>query len=85
MLEEFGPALGRPTVDRIPMSAFQNIKEVRCSQRRALRVLLAFGPRREAILLGGNETGNCDAWYERPSPRPTSCTRGTSKTCVAKE
>ena len=70
LLEEFGPVLGRPTVDRIHMSAFQNMKELRCSSDGALRVLFAFDPRREAILLlGGNKAGNWDAWYDAAVPK----------------
>jgi hypothetical protein len=70
VLEEFGPALGRPTVDRIHQSAFQNMKELRCSSDGALRVLFAFDPRREAILLlGGDKAGNWDAWYDTAVPR----------------
>jgi hypothetical protein len=70
LLEEFGPALGRPTVDRIHMSAFQNMKELRCSSDGALRVLFAFDPRREAILLlGGNKAGHWGAWYEGAVPK----------------
>jgi hypothetical protein len=70
LLEEFGPALGRPTVDRINQSAFQNMKELRCSSDGALRVLFAFDPRREAILLlGGNKAGNWDTWYDEAVPQ----------------
>lgn len=70
LLEEFGPALGRPTVDRIHQPAFQNMKELRCSSDGALRVLFAFDPRREAILLlGGNKAGNWDAWYDEAVPK----------------
>lgn len=70
LLEQFGPALGRPAVDRIHLSAFQNMKELRCSSDGALRVLFAFDPRREAILLlGGNKAGNWDAWYDAAVPK----------------
>jgi hypothetical protein len=70
LLEDFGPTLGRPTVDRINASAFQNMKELRCSSDGALRILFAFDPRRQAILLlGGNKTGNWDAWYEEAIPK----------------
>jgi len=69
LLEEHGPALGRPVVDRVATSAFHNMKEVRCSSDGALRVLFAFDPRREAILLvGGNKSGNWDAWYRYAVP-----------------
>jgi hypothetical protein len=46
------------------------MKELRCSSDGALRILFAFDPRRQAILLlGGNKTGNWDAWYEEAIPK----------------
>lgn len=69
LLEEHGPSLGRPVVDRVATSAFHNMKELRCSSDGALRVLFAFDPRREAILLlGGNKSGDWDAWYRHAVP-----------------
>ena len=69
LLEEQGPSLGRPVVDRITSSSFHNMKELRCSSDGALRVLFAFDPRREAILLlGGDKAGNWDAWYREAVP-----------------
>jgi hypothetical protein len=69
LLAEHGPLLGRPTVERIASSAFHNMKELRCSSDGALRILFAFDPRGEAILLlGGDKTGNWNEWYERNVP-----------------
>lgn len=69
VLEEFGPALGRPTVDQIKSSRHQNMKEMRASSDGALRVLFAFDPLREAILLiGGNKSGAWSRWYEEMVP-----------------
>ena len=69
LLAEHGPSLGRPTVDRVVSSAFQNMKELRCSSDGALRVLFAFDPRRQAILLvGGDKTGDWTEWYEHAVP-----------------
>lgn len=69
LLEGHGPTLGRPVVDRVASSAFHNMKELRCSSDGALRVLFAFDPRREAILLlGGDKTGDWSKWYERAVP-----------------
>jgi hypothetical protein len=69
LLAEHGPSLGRPTVDRVVSSAFPNMKELRCSSDGALRVLFAFDPRREVILLlGGDKSGNWSEWYERAVP-----------------
>lgn len=70
LLEEHGPTLGRPTVDRVEGSAFHNMKELRCSSSGALRVLFAFDPRRQAILLlGGDKTGDWESWYQEAIPR----------------
>ena len=70
LLESHGPTLGRPTVDRIEGSAYHNMKELRCSSDGALRVLFAFDPRRQAILLlGGDKSGQWDDWYRDAIPR----------------
>lgn len=60
LLEEHGPALGRPLVDTVMGSAFANMKELRVSTGSGqLRVLFIFDPRRTAILLlGGNRLVN---------------------------
>lgn len=64
LLAERGPDLGRPVVDRIARSRHHNMKELRASEGGALRVLFAFDPRRQAILLiGGDKTGAWNAWY----------------------
>lgn len=69
LLEQHGPALGRPIVDQVKGSAFHNMKELRCSSSGALRVLFAFDPRREAILLlGGDKSGDWDSWYDAAIP-----------------
>jgi hypothetical protein len=69
LLEQSGPALGRPVVDRVTTSAFHHMKELRCSSDGTLRVLFAFDPRREAILLfGGDKAGDWSDWYERAVP-----------------
>jgi hypothetical protein len=70
LLEHHGPSLGRPMVDRVSSSTFHNMKELRCSSGGALRVLFAFDPRQEAILLvGGDKMGNWDNWYRQAVPR----------------
>lgn len=69
LLSEHGPLLGRPTVDRVASSAFHHMKELRCSSDGALRLLFAFDPRREVILLlGGDKTGDWNEWYDRSVP-----------------
>lgn len=65
-----GPTLGRPHVDTISSSRHHNMKELRTrTGGRELRVLFAFDPRREAILLiGGDKTGLWGEWYEAMIP-----------------
>lgn len=63
LLEERGPNLGRPIVDRIAGSSVHNLKELRPSATN-IRILFAFGPVRSAILLlGGDKTGEWERWY----------------------
>ena len=68
-----GPHLGRPAVDQVTTSRHANMKELRAG--RALRVLFAFDPRRNAILLiggdkspGDPDSPNWNAWYRRYVP-----------------
>jgi hypothetical protein len=69
LLEVEGPALGRPTVDTIAGSRHPNMKELRVSKGAAIRILFAFDPRRQAVLLiGGDKTGQWQAWYEKAIP-----------------
>lgn len=52
LLAEFGPSLGRPTVDTLKGSRHANMKELRFAWHRgAWRVAFAFDPRRRAVLL----------------------------------
>ena len=68
LLEEKGPTLGRPAVDRIKASRHHNMKELR-SFGGFLRALFAFDPKRRAIaLLGGDKAGDWTGWYERSIP-----------------
>ena len=57
VLAEFGPQLGRPSVETIQGSAFTNLKELRYKvDRRLYRVLFAFDPSRRTVhLLGGDK------------------------------
>lgn len=58
-LEEFGPQLGRPTVDTLKGSNYTNMKELRFSSKNGVwRVAFAYDPKRQAILLvAGNKIG----------------------------
>ena len=68
ILEEAGPALGRPLVDTLEGSRLPNMKELR-PRGGHLRVLFAFDPRRVAILLlGGDKSGRWTAWYVEAVP-----------------
>lgn len=68
LLEEYGPSLGRPTVETLQGSRHPNMKELR-PRGGHLRVLFAFDPRRTAILLcGGDKSGAWSAWYEEAIP-----------------
>lgn len=69
MLKESGPTLGRPLVDRIEGSRHHNMKELRVKKEGELRVLFAFDPVQQAVLLvGGDKTGQWDKWYREMIP-----------------
>ena len=69
MLKDRGPLLGRPYVDTLKGSSLTNLKELRFEYQRApIRILFAFDPKRQAvILLGGNKQAD-KRWYERNIP-----------------
>lgn len=61
LLAEFGPNLGRPTVDTLKGSRHANMKELRFFwQGEVWRVAFAFDPSRQAILLVGGDKGGVD-------------------------
>jgi hypothetical protein len=66
ILEEQGASLGRPYVDTVKGSAFTNMKELRVQHDgNPYRILFAFDPQRQAVLLiGGNKRGD-KRWYEK--------------------
>lgn len=73
LLEERGPTLPRPHVDRIHQSRHQNMKELRGeivgeSEKEYLRVLFAFDPRRTALLLLGGDKTHDPSWYDKFVP-----------------
>lgn len=68
LLAEFGPNLGRPTVDTLKGSSHANMKELRFSwQGEIWRVAFAFDPHRHAVLLVGGDKGGADQrrFYKR--------------------
>ena len=65
VLAELGPRLGRPRVDTLYGSDFDNMKELRFKVGRSpYRVLFAFDPIRRAILLVGGDKGKDKRWYD---------------------
>ncbi|WP_315584167.1 type II toxin-antitoxin system RelE/ParE family toxin [Actinomyces viscosus] len=71
LLGEQGPHLGRPLVDTIKASRHKNMKELRpgSTGRSELRILFAFDPQRQAILLiAGDKSGSWDRWYKQNIP-----------------
>jgi len=64
MLARFGPTLGRPQVDTLKGATLTHLKELRVQHQGVpWRVLFAFDPKRQAILLvGGCKRGN-KRWY----------------------
>jgi len=68
LLAEFGPGLGRPTVDTLKGSRHANMKELRFAWHGgAWRVAFAFDPRRRAVLLVGADKDGADQkrFYKR--------------------
>jgi hypothetical protein len=56
ILAQFGPDLGRPTVDTLSGSRYSNMKELRFNCEDGVwRVAFAFDPKREAILLAAGD------------------------------
>ena len=61
LLRDFGPNLGRPTVDTLKGSKYANMKELRFDWKKEVwRVAFAFDPRRRAILLVGGDKAGVD-------------------------
>ena len=68
LLAQFGPNLGRPTVDTLKASRHANMKELRFAwSGEVRRVAFAFDPKRQAILLVGGDKGGADQrrFYKR--------------------
>ncbi len=66
LLERVGPQLGRPYADTLSGSTVSNLKELRVQHRgQPCRILYAFDPRREALLLLGGIKGGGRRWYRR--------------------
>lgn len=61
LIQEFGPHLGRPTVDTLKGSKHANMKELRFDCGGGVwRIAFAFDAERAAILLVGGDKGGAD-------------------------
>lgn len=72
VLSEHGPQLGRPLVDTVAASRHRNMKELRpgSTGRSEIRILFAFDPRRQAVLLvAGDKAGRWSSWYRQNIPK----------------
>ncbi|NEE02687.1 type II toxin-antitoxin system RelE/ParE family toxin [Phytoactinopolyspora halotolerans] len=66
LLSEHGPGLGRPVADVVRTSRHTNMKELRTG---STRILFAFGPRRQAVLLvAGDKRDKWQRWYRTAIP-----------------
>jgi hypothetical protein len=68
LLEAFGSELGRPHVDTLNGSQYNNMKELRFKVADGVwRIAFAFDPRRDAILLvAGDKSGSSESrFYKR--------------------
>ena len=68
LLAEFGPNLGRPTVDTLKGTSHANMKEMRFNwMGKVWRIAFAFDPQRQAVLLVGGDKGGADQkrFYKR--------------------
>jgi hypothetical protein len=68
LLQEFGPNLGRPSVDTLIGSSYSNMKELRFNwMGEVWRVAFAFDPQRQAIFLvaGDKSKVNQKRFYAR--------------------
>ena len=70
LLVEHGPSLPFPYSSGVEISRHRHMRELRIQhQGRPYRVLYAFDPRRQAILLlGGDKTGD-NRWYDENVPK----------------
>lgn len=69
-LQAVGPQLSRPYADTLRGSSVKNLKELRLQHRGPpYRVLYAFDPRREAVLLLGGVKAGDGGWYSDAVPR----------------
>ena len=66
-----GPQLGRALVGKLSGSIVANLKELRpiTNQHGHIRIIFAFDPKRQAILLlAGDKRGQWEKWYKKHIP-----------------
>jgi hypothetical protein len=69
VLEEKGPALGRPYADTIAGSKIKNLKELRVqSNRKVIRIFFVFTKTRVGLLLAGDDKRGNKRFYEKMIP-----------------
>lgn len=69
MLEEYGPDLPYPMSSGVSGSRHSHMRELRVQVHgKPFRVLYVFNPKRTAILLVGDKTGD-DRWYQVNVPQ----------------
>ena len=68
LLKVHGPQLSRPHADHVKGSGLGNLKELRvnCPLGRKIRMLFAFDPERQAVVLvAGDKKGAWNSWYPK--------------------
>lgn len=65
VLREYGPRLSRPYADTLKGSSMSNLKELRVqSAGEPIRVLFAFDPDRQGVILCGGHKGDEKRFYQ---------------------
>lgn len=85
VLEKEGPSLGRPLVDRVKGSKLHHIKELRVTScgGQVIRILFAFDPKRQAVLLLAGDKSRADRQGQNGTVGMRSTFQGPSKYTVA--
>ncbi len=66
LLEEYGPQLSRPHADTLKGSKLKNLKELRMQYKsNPYRILYAFDPERQAIVLIAGNKASDKKWYDK--------------------
>ena len=69
LLQEHGPHLRHPYADTLEGTRLSNLKELRVQHRgEPYRILFAFDPKREALLLVGGSKAGDKRWYRKMIP-----------------